>query len=73
MLAMHPGQEKEQLLNLEALEMVTPEYDPEPDPKRRRSMTAPVPLEDFQEEEATWLIPGWMPDGQITLLAADGA
>ncbi len=30
------------------------------------------PLSDFTEEEATWLIPGWIPEGQITLLAADG-
>lgn len=30
------------------------------------------PLSQFQEEEATWLIPGWLPEGQITLLAADG-
>ena len=71
-LAMHPGQEKEQLLNLEALEMVTPEYDPEPDPEAAAFYDCFRPLEDFQEEEATWLIPGWMPDGQITLLAADG-
>jgi RecA-family ATPase len=30
------------------------------------------PLDEFEEEEATWLIPGWLPDGQITTLAADG-
>lgn len=30
------------------------------------------PLSQFSEEEATWLIPGWLPEGQITLLAADG-
>lgn len=30
------------------------------------------PLTEFKEEEATWFIPGWMPEGQITLLAADG-
>ncbi len=30
------------------------------------------PLSDFDEREAAWLIPGWMPKGQITLLAADG-
>lgn len=29
------------------------------------------PLAEF-EEEATWLIPGWVPEGQITLIAADG-
>lgn len=30
------------------------------------------PLTDFKEEEATWLIPGWIPEAQITLIAADG-
>lgn len=30
------------------------------------------PLTEFEEEEAAWLIPGWIPEGQITLLAADG-
>ena len=30
------------------------------------------PLSDFKEEEATWLIPGWVPESQITLIAADG-
>ena len=30
------------------------------------------PLEDFAEEEARWLVPGWLPEDQITLLAADG-
>ena len=29
-------------------------------------------LDDFEEEEATWLVPGWIPEGQITLMAADG-
>lgn len=30
------------------------------------------PLEDFQEEEAKWLVPGWIPEGQISVIAADG-
>lgn len=29
-------------------------------------------LDSFDEEEATWLVPGWIPEGQITLMAADG-
>lgn len=29
-------------------------------------------LDSFVEEEAKWIIPGWMPEEQITLLAADG-
>lgn len=28
-------------------------------------------LADFPEEEASWLVEGWLPEGQITLLAAD--
>jgi hypothetical protein len=30
------------------------------------------PLREFQEQEAQWLIPGYLPQGQITLLASDG-
>lgn len=30
------------------------------------------PLEEFAEEEAKWLVPGWIPSGQISLMAADG-
>ena len=30
------------------------------------------PLEDFPEEEAKWLVPGWIPEGQISVIAADG-
>ena len=29
-------------------------------------------LEDFPEEEAKWLVPGWIPAGQISVIAADG-
>lgn len=29
-------------------------------------------LADFTEEEVSWLVEGWIPEGQITLLAADG-
>jgi hypothetical protein len=30
------------------------------------------PLQEFEEQEAQWLIPGYLPQGQITLLASDG-
>ncbi len=30
------------------------------------------PLDRFREEESRWVIPGWLPEEQITLLAADG-
>jgi RecA-family ATPase len=29
-------------------------------------------LDEFEEQEAQWLVPGWLPQGQIVLLAADG-
>lgn len=29
-------------------------------------------LDCFEEEEARWLVPGWIPEGQITIMAADG-
>ena len=29
-------------------------------------------LDQFEEQEATWLIPGWMPEGQIVLMASEG-
>lgn len=29
-------------------------------------------LTEFSEEDAKWLVPGWIPEGQITLIAADG-
>lgn len=29
-------------------------------------------LDSFTEEDATWLVPGWIPEGQITLLAGEG-
>lgn len=29
-------------------------------------------LDSFPEEEAKWLVPGWIPEGQISLIAADG-
>lgn len=30
------------------------------------------PLTEFEEEETSWLFKGWIPEGQITLMAADG-
>lgn len=29
-------------------------------------------LDEIEEEDATWLIPGWIPEGQITLMAGNG-
>lgn len=56
------------------LERETPQWQPpslppaEPDPL----LSLFKSLSDFPEEEAKWLIPGWIPEGQIALLAADG-
>lgn len=49
----------------------TPEWDPDtavPDPL----LSLFKPLEDFTEEEAKWLVEGWIPEGQISVIAADG-
>lgn len=46
----------------------TPEWIPAKDPFLSCFRT----LDSFEEEEATWLVPGWIPEGQITLMAADG-
>ena len=46
----------------------TPEWEPVPDPLFSLFKL----LEDFPEEEARWLIPGWIPAGQISVIAADG-
>lgn len=40
--------------------------------ERNSFLCAFKPLSEFQEQPAEWLIPGWIPRGQITLLAADG-
>lgn len=46
----------------------TPQWAPAADP----FLSCFKSLDSFTEEEATWLIPGWVPEGQITLMAADG-
>lgn len=63
----------------------TPDWEPQPAgwmPERRdreaRSagtdslLSAFKTLDCFEEEEARWLVPGWIPEGQITIMAADG-
>lgn len=49
----------------------TPPWEP-PAAKEDPFLSLFKPLAEFEEEEATWLIPGWVPEGQITLIAADG-
>lgn len=53
------------------LARATPEWKPgaaEPDPL----LSLFKPLTDFPEEDAKWLIDGWIPEGQISIIAADG-
>lgn len=50
------------------LTTTAPQWTPAPDP----FLACFKSLDSFTEEDATWLIPGWIPEGQITLMAADG-
>lgn len=50
----------------------TPQWDPDQAAAKDPFLSLFKPLTDFTEEEATWLIPGWIPESQITLIAADG-
>lgn len=50
---------------------MTPEWEPPP-PEEDPFLSCFKTLDTFEEEEATWLVPGWIPEGQITLMAADG-
>lgn len=53
--------------------VATPEWVPQEVPKAEDPLLALFKtLEDFPEEEAEWLIPGWIPAGQISVIAADG-
>ena len=49
----------------------TPQWEPPP-PEPDPFLSCFKTLDTFEEEEATWLVPGWIPEGQITLMAADG-
>ena len=56
---------------IEQLVKTTPEWQPLP-AQEDPFLSCFKTLSDFEEQEATWLVPGWIPDGQITLLASDG-
>lgn len=56
---------------IEQLVKTTPEWQPLP-AQEDPFLSCFKTLNDFEEQEATWLVPGWIPDGQITLLASDG-
>lgn len=48
-----------------------PGWEPLP-PEKSPFLSSFHTLSDFTEEEPSWLVEGWIPEGQITLLAADG-
>lgn len=50
----------------------TKEWEPAAENEKKSILSCFKTLDDFQEEEASWLVPGWIPEGQITLMAADG-
>lgn len=54
----------------DAVEMEPGEYQTKED--FNNFLSCFKPLTNYHEEEAKWLIPGWIPEGQITLMAADG-
>ena len=56
-----------------ALDKLIPQWAPaKEDPEEDPFLSLFKPLDEFTEEEASWLIPGWVPEAQITLMAADG-
>lgn len=59
-------------MKLEALELATPEWSEEEAQKEDPFLSCFRTLDAFEEEEPEWIIPGWIPKEQITLLAADG-
>ena len=64
--ALAAAREDAELVALLELERETPQWQPpslppaEPDPL----LSLFKSLSDFPEEEAKWLIPGWIPEGQ---------
>lgn len=51
-----------------------PELQPLPPEQEQQSNALDLfkPVSAFEEQEAKWLIPGWMPEGQVVILASDG-
>ena len=57
---------------LEALVADTPEYASVESAKDKEFWTLFKTLDQYDEQEATWLVAGWIPEGQITVMASDG-
>lgn len=64
----HHAGEKEAGEALKSLMLNAPEWKKAPSPLLSCFRT----LDEIEEQEATWLVDGWIPESQITLLAADG-
>lgn len=69
-LAVMPAEDV--FMKLEALELTTPEWSGETEKKEDPFLSCFKPLDFFEEEEAEWIVPGWIPKGQVTVIAADG-
>lgn len=69
-LAVMPAEDV--FMKLEALELTTPEWSGETEKKEDPFLSCFKPLDFFEEEEAEWIVPGWIPKGQVTVVAADG-
>lgn len=61
----------EALAQLLELAERAPGWAPLP-PEKDEFLSSFHTLAEFAEEEVSWLVEGWLPEGQITLLAADG-
>ena len=61
----------EALAQLLELAERAPGWEPLP-PEKDEFLSSFHTLAEFAEEEVSWLVEGWLPEGQITLLAADG-
>ena len=56
---------------LEALTITTPDFEPGAEPEIEDIIKL-VCLDDIQEKNADWLVPGYIPKGQIVTIGADG-
>lgn len=61
----------EALAQLLELAERAPGWEPLP-PEKDEFLSSFHTLAEFAEEDVSWLVEGWLPEGQITLLAADG-
>ena len=61
--------------SIEVMRENTPEFvpsEPSPDADQERALDLFKPVSDFTEQEAKWLVDGWIPAEQITIFASEG-